>query len=37
MAHPFTKMFDTALKKSTPDDNAVLDTAENLKNKGYRV
>lgn len=37
MAHPFTKMFDTALKKSTDFDNYVLDTAEKLKEKGYRV
>jgi hypothetical protein len=39
MAHPFLKMFATALKKSTPDDfdNLVLLQAEKLKEKGYRV
>lgn len=35
MAHPFMKMFDKALKKSTPEDNEVLAVAEKLKNKGY--
>ncbi len=30
-------MFDTALKKSTESDNYVLDTAEKLKEKGYRI
>ncbi len=35
MAHPFTKMFDTALKKSTVLDNVVLLEAEKLKAKGY--
>ncbi len=39
MAHPFAKMFDTALRKSTPDDfeNHILLAAEGLKEKGYRV
>lgn len=37
MAHPFSKMFEAALKKSTPEDNFVLDEAEKLKKKGYRV
>jgi hypothetical protein len=35
MAHPFTKMFDKALKKSTPIDNQVLIVAEKLRAKGY--
>ena len=35
MAHPFTKMFDKALKKSTPIDNQVLAVAEKLRVKGY--
>lgn len=29
------KMFDKALKKSTPEDNEVLYLAEKLKEKGY--
>ncbi len=37
MAHPFTKLFDTALKKSSAEENFVLRTAEKLKGKGYRV
>ena len=37
MAHPFAKIFETALKKSTHEDNFVLDEAEKLKKKGYRV
>jgi DNA-binding transcriptional MerR regulator len=37
MSHPFTKMFDAALKKSTDQDNLVLETAEKLKEKGYRI
>jgi hypothetical protein len=37
MTHPFSKMFETALKKSTPEDNYVLDEAEKLKKKGYSV
>lgn len=35
MAHPFFKMFSTALRKSTPMDNEVLAEAEKLKEKGY--
>ena len=35
MAHPFAKMFETALKKSTVQDNLVLKEAEKLKEKGY--
>jgi len=37
MAHPFTKMFDTALRSSTELDNRVLVAAEKLKEKGYSV
>ncbi len=37
MAHPFEKMFDKALKKSTVEYNEVLVEAEKLKAKGYRV
>ena len=35
MAHPFTKMFDTALRGSTELDNRVLIEAEKLMKKGY--
>jgi len=35
MAHPFEKMFDKALAKSTEFDNAVLTEAERLQEKGY--
>ena len=35
MAHPLTKMFDLALKKSTELDNQVLKEAEKLREKGY--
>jgi len=35
MPHPFAKMFNTALKKSTIEDNLVLKEAEKLKDKGY--
>lgn len=35
MAHPFTKMFDTALRNSTELDNRVLFEAEKLLKKGY--
>lgn len=35
MAHPFMKMFDKALKKSTELDNEVLVVAEKLREKGY--
>jgi hypothetical protein len=37
MAHPFSVMFERALKKSTEDENLVLFEAEKLKKKGYRV
>ncbi len=36
MSHPFEKMFDKALKESTPFSNEVLAQAERLKEKGYR-
>ena len=35
MAHPFQKMFETALGRSTPEENEVLAEAEKLKEKGY--
>jgi hypothetical protein len=35
MAHPFSKLFDAALRKSAPEDNRVLKEAELLKAKGY--
>lgn len=35
MAHPFTKLFDTALKKSTDDENLVLKEAFKIKDRGY--
>lgn len=37
MAHPFSKLFDAALKRSTQDDNQVLKEAEQLRAKGYGV
>jgi len=37
MAHPFSVIFEKALKKSTPDDNMVLEEAEALRKKGYSV
>lgn len=35
MAHPFVKMFDQALKKSSAEDNRVLVEAEKIIKKGY--
>lgn len=35
MSHPFEKMFDRAIKKSTPLENAVLAEAEKIREKGY--
>lgn len=35
MAHPFSKLFDAALRRSTPEDNQVLKEAEQLRAKGY--
>lgn len=35
MAHPFSRLFDAALRKSTPMDNRVLKEAELLRAKGY--
>ncbi|MDB5225528.1 MAG: hypothetical protein JWL87_480 [Candidatus Adlerbacteria bacterium] len=37
MAHPFSKLFDAALRKSTPEDNVLLKEAELLRAKGYSV
>lgn len=35
MAHPFIKIFDTALRKSTEDDNCITKEAVKLLDKGY--
>ncbi len=35
MAHPFTKIFDLALKKSSSEENFVLIEAEKIIKKGY--
>ncbi len=35
MAHPFEKIFETALKKSTSEENVVLIEAEKILKKGY--
>jgi len=35
MAHPFEKIFETALKRSTSDENMVLIEAEKILAKGY--
>lgn len=35
MAHPFEKLFDSALRKSTEDDNLVGKKAAELVEKGY--
>lgn len=37
MGHPFEKLFEAALRRSTPMDNQVLVEAEKLKNRGYRA
>lgn len=37
MAHPFLKIFENALRKSTPTENVVLKEAKRLKEKGYSV
>lgn len=37
MKHPWGKMFDRALRKSTREDNRVLEKAEELHEKGYRA
>ena len=37
MPHPFAKLFEKALKKSTPEENLVLEEAEGLYKKGYPV
>jgi hypothetical protein len=37
MAHPFSKMFEKALKKSSSEENFVLHEAKKLRAKGYRV
>lgn len=35
MNHPFSNMFEKALKKSTEQDNRVLKEAEMLRRRGY--
>ena len=35
MAHPFEKIFEAALKKSTLEENLVLMEAEKILKKGY--
>lgn len=35
MSHPFEKLFEKALKKSTLDENLVLEKALELRGKGY--
>jgi hypothetical protein len=35
MAHPFAKMFETALNKSSLIDNCVIDEAQKLIDRGY--
>lgn len=37
MTHPFSTLFEKALKKSTAEDNLVLEEAEALRKKGYNV
>jgi SOS response regulatory protein OraA/RecX len=36
MSHPFEKLFEKALKKSSVDENMVLKEAQKLLEKGYR-
>ncbi len=36
MSHPFEKMFERALKKSSPDENLIVIEAQKLLGKGYR-
>ncbi len=37
MSHPFSAMFERALKKNSPEKNLVLGEAESLRAKGYSV
>ena len=37
MAHPFEKIFENALKRSTSEENEVLIEAEKILKKGYSV
>lgn len=37
MAHPFSVLFEKALKKSTTEDNLILKEATKLIDKGYRL
>ena len=36
MTHPFEKMFDKALRKSTSDENYIFEVANKMRSKGYR-
>ncbi len=36
MHHPFEKLFDDALRKSTDGENLIADVAFDLKGKGYQ-
>ncbi len=36
-SHPFEHMFEKALRKSTPEENVVLEEAEALRQKGYSI
>jgi hypothetical protein len=37
MTHPWERMFTKALRKSSEDENLVLEEAEDLRQKGYNV
>lgn len=37
MTHPWERMFTKALRKSSEDENLVLEEAEDLRQKGYSV
>jgi len=37
MSHPFTKLFDLALRSNLPGENKLLDQAEELRRAGYPV
>jgi len=37
MTHPWERMFTKALRKSSEDENLVLEEAEDLRQKGYGV
>ncbi len=37
MSHPFERMFEKALKKSSPEENLIIKEAAKLIEKGYRA